>query len=143
MANVLHDFFIKAPVERVFQAIVTPEEVDKWWSLQCSGDARMGGEYRLFFGEPWDWRARVSQYRPNEAFEWEMMVAMDDWVGTKVGFELMPIPEGTQVRFHHSGWAEESEHFRISSYCWAMLLRLLKVYVERGDVMPHAERVLL
>lgn len=47
------------------------------------------------------------------------------------------------MRFSHTGWAEESEHFRISSYCWAVLLRLLKVYVERGKVMPHAEGVLL
>jgi hypothetical protein len=49
----------------------------------------------------------------------------------------------TRVRFSHTGWAEEGEPFRISSYCWAMLLRLLKVYVERGEVMPHHERVLL
>lgn len=103
----------------------------------------MGEEYRLYFGEPWDWRACVSRYEPNRAFEWEMIEAMDEWVGTRVGFDLEPIEGGTKVRFHHRGWAEESEHFRISSYCWAMLLRLLKVFVETSAVMPHAERLLL
>lgn len=143
MPQVLHDFFIRSTPDKVFHAISTPAEVEKWWSLECSGSPVMGGEYRLFFGEPWDWRAKVSRFEPGRAFEWEMTVAMDDWTGTRVGFELEPAEEGTKVRFHHLGWAEESEHFRISSYCWAMLLRLLKVYVETGAVMPHAERPLL
>ena len=47
------------------------------------------------------------------------------------------------LRFNRSDWAEESEHFRISSYCWGTLLRLLKVYAETGAVLPHAERLLL
>ncbi|MFZ1687740.1 MAG: SRPBCC domain-containing protein [Flavobacteriales bacterium] len=143
MPNILHDFHILAPPNKVFDAISGPEGIDSWWSLQCSGTPVVGAGYRLFFGEPWDWRARVSRCEPNVAFEWEMTQAMDDWIGTKVGFELSPTEEGTKVRFHHSGWAEESEHFRISSYCWGTLLRLLKVYVERAEVMPHADRLLL
>jgi uncharacterized protein YndB with AHSA1/START domain len=143
MPSILHDFFIRSTPEKVFRAITEPKGIDSWWSLECSGTPAMGAEYRLFFGEPWDWRARVSRYEQDAAFEWDMTVAMDDWVGTKVGFELSPTEEGTKVRFYHKGWAEESEHFRISSYCWGTLLRLLKLYVERGEVMPHAERLLL
>ncbi len=143
MPQILHDLFIKASPDRVFTAVSDPAEVDRWWSLRCSGVPTLNGEYRLFFGDPWDWRARVSKFEPLRAFEWEMTEAMDDWKGTRVGFDLDRTDDGTHVRFHHSGWAEEREHFRISSYCWAMLLRLLKVYVERGEVMPHAERVLL
>lgn len=143
MPDILHDFFIKSTPQKVFAAISLPTEVDNWWSLECSGEARLGGEYRLYFGEPWDWRARVSRYEPDRAFEWEMTTAMADRVGTRVGFELEPAERGTKVRFHHRGWAGETEHFRISSYCWGTLLRLPKVYVEHGAVMPHAERVLL
>ncbi|MEO8589678.1 MAG: SRPBCC domain-containing protein [Flavobacteriales bacterium] len=143
MPAILHDFVIKAAREKVFAAISEPAQVDNWWSLECAGTPTMGGEYRLFFGEAWDWRARVSRCEPGRAFEWEMTNALPDWVGTRVGFELTTLDEGTKVRFYHSGWATESEHFRISSYCWAMLLRLLKVYVERGEVMPYAQRVLL
>lgn len=143
MSHILHDLHIKSAPEKVFGAITRPADVDRWWSLKCSGDPVMGGEYRLFFGEPWDWRARVSRFEQDKVFEWTMTTASDDWVGTRVGFVLSPEGDGTKVRFYHAGWAEETEHFRISSYCWAMLLRLLKVYVETGAVMPHAERVLL
>jgi len=143
MASILHDLHIHAPAHRVFRAITEPAEVERWWSLECSGTPATGEEYRLFFGEPWDWRARVSRFEPDAAFEWEMTEAMDDWVGTRVGFELIPTSDGTRVRFSHTGWSDQDEHFRVSSYCWAMLLRLLKVYVERGEVMPHTQRQLL
>jgi uncharacterized protein YndB with AHSA1/START domain len=143
MPAILHDLQINAPAGQVFRAVSEPSQVDCWWSLECAGTPELGAEYRLFFGAPWDWRARVSRFEPDRVFEWEITAAMDDWVGTRVGFELVPLDQGTKVRFHHTGWAEQSEHFRVSSYCWAMLLRLLKVYVERGAVMPHAERLLL
>ncbi len=69
MPEVLHDFIIKAPVEKVFAAISEPARIDKWWTLECSGTPAMGREYQLYFGEPWDWRARVSRYEPRMAFE--------------------------------------------------------------------------
>ena len=143
MPEILHDFFIRNSPEKVFHAISAPAEVDNWWSLECTGTPAMGGEYRLYFGEAYDWRARVTLHEPSRAFEWEMIEAMEDWVGTRVGFEMEAVQGGTKVRFHHRGWAEASEHFRISSYCWGTLLRLLKVYVETGAVLPHAERSLL
>lgn len=143
MPSILHDFMINADPEKVFDAISRPAEVDKWWSLECSGSPAVGEVYRLFFGEPWDWRARIVLCERGRAFEWEMIDAMPDWMGTRVGFDLDMSGDATRVRFHHRGWKEENEHFRVSSYCWAMLLRLLKVYVERGEVMPHAQRLLL
>lgn len=143
MPEILHDFFIRSTPEKVFDAISTPNQLDNWWSLESAGEPVVGEEYRLYFGEPWDWRARVTRCQPHRSFEWEMTKAMDDWVGTRVGFELEAVQGGTKVRFHHRGWAEAGEHFRISSYCWGTLLRLMKVYVETGAVLAHAERSLL
>ncbi len=47
----------------------------------------------------------------------------------------------TEVRFHHLGWLEDNEHYRISCYGWAMYLRLLKRYVEYGEVVPYEDRL--
>ena len=33
------------------------------------------------------------------------------------------------------------EHFRISSYCWAMYLRVLKRGVEFGEAVPYKDRL--
>ncbi|HMY76632.1 MAG TPA: SRPBCC domain-containing protein, partial [Blastocatellia bacterium] len=68
-------------------------------------------------------------------------VAMDDWMNARVGFRLEERDGATQVRFHHTGWPEASEHYRISSFCWAMYLRLLKRYVEFGEVVPYDQRL--
>ena len=55
----------------------------------------------------------------SSAFELELVRADDDWTGTRVGFELEARDATTWLRFHHSGWREANEHYRISSNCWA------------------------
>ncbi|MBP7512916.1 MAG: SRPBCC domain-containing protein [Flavobacteriales bacterium] len=107
MPDILHDFFIKASPGDVFAALIEPGRIDKWWTLECSGTPVLGGEYRLYFGDPWDWRARVSRFDAERAFEWEMTASMDDWIGTRVGFDPSAVVGGTKVRFYHRGWAEE------------------------------------
>ena len=70
-----------------------------------------------------------------------MTMSDDDWNGSVVGFELSDAPGGTQVRFYHKGWPQLNEHFRISSYCWAMYLRLLKMNLENGLVVAYEQRL--
>ncbi|MCH8956850.1 SRPBCC domain-containing protein, partial [candidate division KSB1 bacterium] len=36
---------------------------------------------------------------------------------------------------------EANEHYRVSCYCWAMYLRLLKRYVEHGETVPYEDRL--
>ena len=141
MADILHDFLIAGTPERVFAAVSTPTELDAWWTKQSSGTARLGATYELRFGPAYDWRARVTRCDAGAAFELELGQSDRDWLGTRVGFRLEPHPGGTRVRFHHTGWPESNEHFRGSSYCWAMYLRLLRRFVEEGEVVPYERRL--
>ena len=141
MADILQDFPIAAPVPKVFAAVSTPEGLDRWWSLTSRGTPGEGAEYALDFGPEYQWTARVSGYVPDEFFELELTRAMPDWLGSRVGFRLSPHRTGTWVQFHHSGWREASEHFRISSHCWAMYLRLLRRDLEHGEFVPYADRL--
>lgn len=75
------------------------------------------------------------------AFELEMTGADDDWTGTRVGFLLEPEQGHTWVRFYHTGWREANRHYRRSSYCWAMYLRLLKRYLEHGETVAYEDRL--
>jgi hypothetical protein len=100
-----------------------------------------GAEYELWFGPAYDWRAVVSRCVPDREFELEMIKAQEDWQGTRVGFFLDEHEGVTQVRFHHSGWPESNEHYRVSCYCWAAYLRLLRRYVEHGEVVPYEDRL--
>lgn len=141
MADIFHHFPIKASARQVFQAVSTPAGLDTWWTKRSSGRAEKGVDYKLWFGPGYDWRAVVSRCVPDREFELEMTSAQEDWRGTRVGF-LLDEKEGvTQVRFHHLGWPEANDHYRVSCYCWAMYLRLLKRCVERGEVVPYEDRL--
>ncbi len=141
MADIIHYFIIKASPEKVFHGISTPMGLDTWWTKKSSGVPEKGAEYELFFGQGYDWRAVVSRCVPDSEFELELTSAHDDWQGTLVGFHLEEKKGVTEVQFHHLGWPEDNEHYRISSYCWAMYLRLLKRYVEFGEVVPYEDRL--
>lgn len=141
MADIVHEFLVKASAERVFEAASTPAGLDAWWTKRSSGRPVLGAEYELWFGPEYDWRAAVSRCVPSTEFELRMTHAHEDWLGTLVGFALKEKNGGTHARFHHLGWPDENEHYRVSCYCWAMYLRLLKRYAEHGEVVAYEERL--
>lgn len=144
MADILQDFPIQVRPQRVFEAISTPALIDQWWTLRSSGRPSVGAAYELDFGPPYVWRAVVTQCVPATAFEWRLTEADADWTGTRVGFDLAPIGSGgsaTQVRFHHHGWPAANDHYRTSSHCWALYLRVLRRHLEHGESVPYAERL--
>src|SRR5436853_2320132 len=142
MAEILHDFPIRASRKAVFDAISTPVGLDRWWTLSSSGTPREGAEYRLGFGPEHDWRATVSRCVPGVEFELVMGKSDADWLGTRVGFRLSgDSHDTTQVAFHHLGWREPNAHHRTSAFCWAMYLRLLRLSLETGLVVPYDDRL--
>ena len=141
MPDIFHYFPIKAARQKVFRAISTPAGLDTWWTKRAAGEPTEGAEYELWFGPEYDWRAAVSRCVPDKEFELEMTSAQADWQGTRIGFALEEHDGVTQVRFHHTDWPESNEHYRISNYCWAAYLRLLKRYVEHSEVVPYEDRL--
>lgn len=141
MAEILHDFPIFASPARVFAAFSTPAGLDSWWTLRAKGVVQLDGTVELNFGPEYDWLARVTEYEDGRSIEYEITQAMPGWQGSRVGARFAPVPGGTEVRFYHRGWPEASDHFRVSSYCWAMYLRILKRHLEFGEVVPYADRL--
>jgi uncharacterized protein YndB with AHSA1/START domain len=141
MADIFHNFPIKGSTHQVFEAISTAEGLDSWWTNNSVVKPAKEGEYKLGFGPGYEWRAKVSQWVPDSEFELTVTDADNDWQGTRVGFRLTENDGMTSVLFHHLDWPESNEHYRTSSFCWAMYLRLLKRYVEFGEVVPYAIRL--
>lgn len=141
MMDILHQFPIRAPVSRVFEAVTTPGGLDRWWTARSTGTPQLDTSYQLWFGPEYDWRATVTRCQTDRAFELELTTATPDWAGTRVGFLLEGGPEETMVTFSHTGWSEASEHYRISSFCWAMYLRILKRHLEHGETVPYDQRL--
>jgi len=141
MPNIYHHFFIKHSPAKVFENIVTRQGLDNWWTKSSLANPGLGGLYVLDFGPGYSWKALVTLFKPDEIFELQFTEADNDWLGTKVGFILAAQNGKTQVNFYHVGWSEENEHFKISSYCWAMYLRILKRYTELGEQVSYVKRL--
>ncbi len=141
MPDVLHDFPIRATPAAVFAAVSSPVGLDAWWTLGASGEARVGAVFELFFGEEYDWRATVVRCIADREFALRIDRASVDWVGTEVSFRIEEAGDVSWLRFAHTGWGAATEHYRISSFCWAMYLRVLRRWVEHGEVVPYERRL--
>lgn len=138
--SIYHNLIIKTSVKEVFDAISLPEHLNNWWPLHSSGKPEMDCMYNLNFTDQYNWYGKVVECEPNKTFFIKMTESDVDWNPTTFGFRLEERENHTYVRFSHTGWPKENDHFKFSSYCWAMLLNGLKNYLEKGIVVPFEER---
>ncbi len=141
MADIFHTFPVTASPEKVFASICTTEGLDRWWTKSSAGVAAPGSTYSLDFGPGYTWKALVTKYAEGKEFELQLKDADNDWLNTRVGFILNYRNPVTKVHFYHTGWPENNEHFKISSFCWAMYLRILKRYIENGEQVAYEQRL--
>ncbi len=141
MAEILHDVFIYSDARSIFEAVSQAEKINNWWTLKCSGSAQLATQYNFYFTDEYDWFGEVHSVEIGKHIHWLVTKADEDWTNTIFGFDLVALEENkTQVKFKHILWDSANDHFRRTSYCWAMLLSLLKDYVESGHVVPYEKR---
>lgn len=141
MPDIMHDFVVHAPRSEVFAGVSTPDGMNQWWTRGCSGTPGEGEVFALDFGPNYQWQGVITEFQPDRVFELRLDQAAEDWAGSRVRFVLEDADGSTQVRFLHAGWSEPDEHYRISSYCWAMYLRILKRWVEHGETVAYEDRL--
>jgi len=143
MPDIFHTFTINASADKVFKDISTENGLDNWWTKTSQAHPKLGATYTLDFGPGYIWKAVVTKFEENKAFEMQMTDAHSDWLKTKIGL-ILNEEQGkniTEVNFYHTGWPENNEHYRISCYCWAMYLRILKRFEEFGEQISYEERL--
>lgn len=138
--HIFHDLQINKSCEEVFEAISQPEELINWWPKRCSGTPELGSNYNFFFGTEYNWFGEVMAIEKPHFFAIKMTSSDKDWNPTSFGFDLEEIAEGTLLKFWHKNWPHCNAHYRRSSYCWAILLRGLKDYLEHNTIIPFEER---
>jgi uncharacterized protein YndB with AHSA1/START domain len=142
MAEINHDVFIYANVQTIFNAISLPEKINLWWTKECSGIPRLGSVYNFYFSDEFNWFGTVHSFEANQEIRWIMTKSDDDWDNTIFGFKLISESKvKTRVKFSHHGWKTGNEHFRQTSFCWAMYLYLLKKFIENQEVTLFEDRI--
>ncbi|MCF8371863.1 MAG: SRPBCC domain-containing protein [Bacteroidales bacterium] len=138
--GIYHDLTIDASIEKVFAAVTQPKHLVNWWPLKCTGKPEIGAKYNFYFTPEYDWFGKVNEIVLNQTFSVKMTKSDLDWDGTRLGFEMNIENGKTYLRFTHLDWPEFNAHYRIASFCWAMLLKGLKDYLEKGTILPFEER---
>ena len=137
---------ISAPVKSVFDAVATTEGLSEWWTRDgVRGRSSEGSELKFFFGQPEPSAVmEVARLDPEGIVNWNCVEGADEWVGTRISFNLTREGDETVVMFGHADWREPSEFMAHCSARWAYFLLSLKSLMEtgRGTPLPRRPEVL-
>jgi len=135
MVEILHRIGVTSAPEKVYAALTTVDGLAGWWTEDTHGDSDPGGVLQFRF-EPGGIDMKVLDAQPGELVLWEVVDGPEEWIGTRVRFELKQQDEFTIVLFRHEGWAEPVEFMYHCSTKWATFLLSLKRLVETGTGEP-------
>ncbi len=138
MVDILHRVGALASPEKVYEALTTVDGLAGWWTEDTDGDSDVGGVIRFRF-LPGGFDMKVLEAKPAELVLWEVVDGPEEWIGTRVRFELKRQGDFTIVLFRHEGWKEQVEFMYNCSTKWAVYLMSLKKLAEtgKGDPSPR------
>ena len=138
MVDILHKIEPKAPLEAVWKALATRDGLAGWWTSDTRGDANEGGIIEFYFNQN-RVDAKVVELAPGKHVVWQVVRGPDDWLGTKISFDLSKNGDLTKILFKHGGWREANEHMSHCSTKWGVFMLSLKSLVEtgKGQAFPN------
>lgn len=135
MVDILHRVGVIASRDLVYQALTTAEGLAAWWTNDTSGEGSAGGRLEFRF-EPGGFDMAVLEAIPSERVVWEVIDGPEEWIGTRISWELRTEGDFTIILFAHRGWRQPVEFMYHCSTKWATFLMSLKSYVEDGKGAP-------
>jgi uncharacterized protein YndB with AHSA1/START domain len=138
--DILHRVGIKSSVERAYEALATRDGLAGWWTNNTQGESRVGGVLEFRFGAG-GFDIKVLELEPAKRVLWQVVAGPQEWIGTKVDWELRQDGDYAIVLFQHQGWKEPVEFMHHCSTKWAMFLMSLKSLVETGKGAPDPDDI--
>ncbi|HYL38985.1 MAG TPA: SRPBCC domain-containing protein [Bryobacteraceae bacterium] len=140
-----------APVAKLYQQFATQQGVQNWWTLFCEMQERVGGQASFRFpSSGFHAVVKILRLDPPNCVEWEVtdskhpessgFVDLNDWIGTRIRFDLAEIPGGrSHLRFTHYG-LKLKECLGVCTSAWSFFLNdSLRGYLETGVGKAHAK----
>ena len=138
MPDILHRVGIKSSSpDDTYKALTTCEALSAWWTDNTQGENKVGGVIKFRFGERGGFDMKVLELNPNKRVLWQVVDGPEEWIGTKVSFDLKQDGDYTIVLFKHQGWKEPVEFMHHCSTKWAIFLVSLKSLLETGKGAPN------
>jgi uncharacterized protein YndB with AHSA1/START domain len=144
MPDILHRVGLKsATPKKTYQALTTLEGLAGWWTNDTQGDSKVGGVIKFRFGELGGFDMKVLELDPAKRVLWQVIDGPEEWIGTKVRFDLKQDGDFTIVLFKHEGWKEAGEFMHHCTTKWGVFLLSLKALVETGKGAAYPNDVLI
>ena len=143
MADILHKVGIKSSSpDDVYGALATVEGLSGWWTRDTRGESKVGCVMQFRFGTG-GFDMEVRELGPAKRVLWQVIDGPEEWVGTKISFDLKQNDDWTIVLFKHEGWKEPVEFMHHCSTKWAVFLLSLKSRLETGKGAPWPNEIKL
>ena len=143
MADILHKVGIKSSSpDDVYGALATVEGLRGWWTSDTQGQSKTGGVIQFRFGAG-GFDTKVLELDPARRVLWQVIDGPEEWVGTKISFDLKQNDDWTIVLFKHEGWKEPVEFMHHCSTKWGVFLLSLKSLLETGKGAPWPNEIKL
>jgi hypothetical protein len=143
MPDILHKVGIKSSsLDAVYKALTTVDGLSGWWTTNTKGESKVGGVLEFRFGAG-GFDMKVLELRPAKRVLWQVVDGPEEWIGTKISFDLKQEGDWTIVLFKHQDWREPVEFMHHCSTKWAVFLLSLKSLLEIGKGTPHPNEIKL
>jgi uncharacterized protein YndB with AHSA1/START domain len=143
MVDILHKVGIKSSSpDDVYQAVTTRDGLSAWWTSDTQGEGKVGGVLKFRFGGG-GFDMKVLELQPAERVRWQVVEGPEEWIGTKINWDLKQEGDWTIVLFKHEGWKEPVEFMHHCSTKWGVFLLSLKSLLETGKGGPHPNDIKL
>ena len=138
--DILHQISTRAPPQRVLAAVTTQPGIRGWWTADCTVKPEIGfvNVFRFNNGKV-EFHFRVDEQTPRRV-AWTCVRAPkvpDEWVDTRLTFELAAQDQGTTLHFGHRGWRSVDGAYADCNTVWGELMQRLRSHAEGKPTEPY------
>jgi hypothetical protein len=127
MSDYTDSFVVDRSPQDVFAAI---NDVRGWWGEDVHGsNDKVGDEFTYRVQDIHYSKLRVIELDPDRKVVWlvlenhmNFVQDQNEWVGTRISFEIVDQGKQTEVRFTHQGLVPQYECFDVCSDAWGSLM---------------------
>jgi len=135
--KIIHAVDIKAPKDRVYDALTTPQGLSGWWTTDVTADVRIGGRIDFRFATFFHPVMEVVKLDPGRTVEWKCVAGEKDWENGRFAFNLEDRGELTLLMFTQDYSRELSDEvYGRFNFNWGYYLTSLKKLCETGKGTP-------
>jgi hypothetical protein len=137
--NFTSTFVVQQTPTEIFDAI---NDVRRWWTGEIEGDSHeVGDEFSYRYPGFHYSKQKIAELVPGQRIVWHVVDAklegFDDpseWTGTDITFEIIAMPDDTEVHFSHLGLTPGFECFESCSNAWGFFINgSLKRLITTGE----------